>query len=345
MRHALFLALIALAAVAVVAGCSRKTPPSSGTTPKFGGGVPKDLRFDIPSAESGSAVTKASKAYRVALIMKAASNPFFATMQKGAEKAASELGIELLAQTITDESSDQQQMDIVDSMVSQKVDAILIAPANSKSLVEPLLAAQKAGIAVINVDNRLDPDTVKTAGLNLVAYVGADNEEGGRLAGEHLCKLLGGKGSVAMLEGRRGVDNAEARKRGFLKACEAHRDIKVVASDSADWDIAKGQNKFAAMMSAHPEIQGLFCANDNMAVGAIAAIKEKGKAGSIIVVGYDNIEAAQTAVKEGTLAGTIEQHPDLMGFEAVKTAVAHLEGEQVRSETMVPLEVITKDKL
>jgi len=335
MRHALLIALASLAPLVVVAGCTQKAPLSSGTTPKFGGGVPSDLPV----------VTKASKEYRIALIMKAASNPFFATMQKGGEKAASELGIKLLAQTITDESSDQQQMDKVDSMVSQKVDAILIAPANSTSLVKPLMGAQKAGIPVINVDNRLDPDTVRAEGLELVAYVGADNEEGGWLAGEHLCKLLGETGKVAMLEGRRGVDNAEARKRGFLKACEAHPDIEVVASDSADWATDKAQDKFAAMLSAHPEIQGLFCANDNMAVGAIAAIKEKNKTGSIVVVGYDNIKAAQDALKEDTLAGTIEQHPDLMGYEAVKAAVAHLEGKPVKTEVMVPLEVITKDKL
>jgi ribose transport system substrate-binding protein len=230
-------------------------------------------------------------------------------------------------------------------MVVQKVKAILIAPASSKGLVSSLVEAQNKGILIINVDNRLDADAMAQAGLKPIAYVGADNEAGGKLAGERLCELLGGKGSVAMLEGRRGVDNAEARKRGFEAACAEHPEIKIVDSQSANWDLQEAQNKLGAMIAAHPEIQGVFCANDNMALGAIAALTEKGLTGKVTVVSYDNIEAAQTQLREGTLAATIEQHPDLMGYEAVKAAVSALKGEKVESEILVPLEVIDKEKL
>jgi ribose transport system substrate-binding protein len=296
-------------------------------------------------ANAAASAGEGGPEYRIALIMKSAGNPFFMSMEEGAQAAADDLGVELLPQTITDESQDQQQINVVDSMVANDVDAILIAPANSKSLVQPLLRAQEAGIPIINVDNRLDPETVEAAGLDLVSYVGADNEEGGRLAGEHLCELLGGEGKVAMLEGRRGVDNAEARRRGFEAACAEYPGIEIVASEPADWELQIAQDKFAGIMNAYPDIDGLFCANDNMALGAIAAMREMGKTDDIVVVSYDNIEAAQEAIRAGELAATIEQNPDDMGAEAVRTAVAHLEGEEVESEILVPLEVITAEDL
>ncbi|NLN90976.1 MAG: sugar ABC transporter substrate-binding protein [candidate division WS1 bacterium] len=288
---------------------------------------------------------KESPSYRIALVMKAGSNPFFAAMEAGAVEAGKELGVEVLPRTITDESQDQQQIDIVDAMIVDQVDAILIAPANSKSLVQPLLRAQEAGIPIINVDNRLDGAAMEQAGLELLAYIGADNEAGGLLAGRHLCELLGGAGKVAMLEGRRGVDNAEARKRGFEAACAEYPDIQIVVSEAADWELQIAQDKFAGIMVAHPEIQGLFCANDNMALGALAAMDEAGKLADIKVVSYDNIQAAQDAIKAGRLAATIEQNPGQMGAEAVRAAVAHLNGEAVEAEILVALEVITAESL
>lgn len=333
MRRGALVLLAGATAVALVAACARKPADTEGSA--LGAGRTKTV-----------AQSTGDKRHKIALIMKASTNPFFATMAQGAEKAAAELGnVDLATHTITDESSDQQQIDIVQSAIVRRVDAILIAPADSKSLVAPLLEAQKAGIAVINVDNRLDAATVDKAGLKLVSYVGADNEEGGRIAGRHLCELLGGSGKVAMLEGRRGVDNAEARKRGFMAACAEFDGIEIVASEPANWDEGEARDKFAAMMAAKPEIQGLFCANDNMAIGAIAAIREKGRIGDIVVVSYDNIEAAKQAIRDGTIAATIEQHPDSMGYEAVKLAVDHLEGREVEPEVLVDLELITKEKL
>jgi ribose transport system substrate-binding protein len=319
-------------------GCQPKTTAGAGAPPP-------PLKAAGIGKGPASTAAKASKPYRIALIMKASINPFFKTMEVGGQRAAAELGIELLAKTIRGESDCEQQIGIVESMIAQKVDAILIAPADSKALVQPLKSAQDAGSPVINVDNRLDSTTMDKTGLKLISYVGADNEEGGRLAGEHLCELLGGAGKVAMLEGIRGVDNAEARKRGFGKACAAAPGITIAASDTARWDLGEGQAKFSAMLSAHPDLTGLFCANDNMALGAIAAIGERGMTGKITVVSYDNIDAAKKALRDGRLAATIEQHPDLMGYESVKAAVDHLEGREVKPEVLVPLEVITKENV
>lgn len=320
------LSILALA-LALFAGCAKPPAPTTG---------------GAPSAPTKHAASQPAQgpARTIALVMKAGGNPFFDAMQKGAEAAAAELGVTLKPFTISDESSDAQQIDIVGTLVVQRVDAILIAPANSKGLVAPLVEARKAGILVVNVDNRLDADAIQQAGLELLCYVGADNEEGGRLGGKRLCELLEGKGEVAMLEGRRGVDNAEARKRGFEKACKDFADIRIVDSQSANWDLAEAQNKLTAMLAAHPGITGVFCANDMMAIGAIAALEEKGLSGRIKVVSYDNIEPAQKAIREGKLAATIEQNPGEMGSEAVRAAVKALNGETVEKEILVPLEVV-----
>lgn len=281
---------------------------------------------------------------RIALVMKASSNPFFARMEEGARKAADSLQVELLVASITQETDINQQISLVENMIAQDVDAILIAPADSKAIVNVLLRAKQNGIHVINIDNRIDPETAQAAALQIDCFVGVDNAEGGRMAGEYLVELLEGKGKVAMLEGIRGVDNAEARKRGFLQAIE-DTDITLVASQSANWAQDQGLDVFSNMLQAHPEIDGLFCANDMMALGAIQAIEQAGKAGEIYVTAYDNLKAAQEAIRQEKLHATIEQHPELMGYEGVVLANKLLTGLDIEKEKMVRLDLITKSTL
>jgi ribose transport system substrate-binding protein len=152
-------------------------------------------------------------------------------------------------------------------------------------------------------------------------------------------EALSGGGKVAVMEGIRGADNAEARKRGFVKGYGSDP----VATDSAEWDTQKAYAKFQSMLAAHPEINGLFCANDKMALGAIKAIAEAGKKGKVTVVGYDNIPEIKPYLESGEMYATIEQHPDLMGKYGVRAAVGILNGSVAKGkEFLVPLEVIKK---
>lgn len=281
---------------------------------------------------------------KVAIVMKASSNPFFARMEEGARQAADSLGIELLVGKITRETDITQQIAIVENMIVQNVGAILIAPADSKAIVNVLKKARNQGIFVVNLDNRIDAPTAKAVGLKIDCYVGVDNREGGRLAGEYLVKLMGGKGKAAMLEGIRGVDNAEARKEGFLKALQGSR-VKLVASQSANWAQDQGLDVFANILQANPGITGLFCANDMMALGAIQAIEQAGKTGKIFVTSYDNLKAAQVAIRQGKLNATIDQHPETMGYDGVVIASMLLKGKQVPGEKLVQLDLITKNSL
>lgn len=286
-------------------------------------------------------VTKASKPYRLALVVKTRNNPFFDPMIKAAEAEAKKLGVSLEVQAPPQESDKELQFSMVENLTAKGVDAILIAPADSKGIVPALKRAADKGILVINLDNRVDAASAAGAGLELGGYVGADNEEGGRLAGKAMIGYLGGHGKVAMLEGIRGADNAEARRRGFERAVSGI--LTIVARDSAEWDTQKGYAKFQSMLAAHPDIEGLFCANDKMALGAMKAIEEAGKKGKVVVVGYDNIPDVRPYLESGEMKATIEQHPDLMGRYGVLMAVGVLDGSVPRGrEFLVPLEIITR---
>lgn len=282
--------------------------------------------------------------YKIGLVMKAASNPFFARMEEGARLAADSLKIELLVGAITQETDINQQISIVENMIVQGVQVLLITPADSKSIINVLKSAQDADIRIINVDNRIDAETARLAGVKIDCYVGVNNEVGGKMAGDYLVQLMGGRGKAAMLEGIRGVDNAEARKRGFLMAIE-NSEIELVASQSANWAQDQGLDVFTNMLQANPEIQGLFCANDMMALGAIQAIEQAGKAGKIFVTSYDNLKAAQESILQGRLQATIEQHPEKMGYEGVVLAWDLLNGKPIPEEKLIKLDLVTKEKL
>ena len=287
-------------------------------------------------------VARSAKPFNVALVVKTRNNPFFSPMISNAESEAKKLATPLEVQAPAQETDKERQFAIVQDLTARKVDAILIAPADSKAIVPALKRAQDKGIVVINLDNRVDAATANAAGLKLGGYVGADNEKGGQMAGAALSKALGGQGKVAILEGIRGADNAEARKRGFT---EGAKGLDIAASESAEWDTQKAYAKMQSILAANPDLKGVFCANDKMAMGAIKAIRESGKKGKVTVVGYDNIPDVQTYLKSGEMYATIDQNPDLMGKYGARLAAGVLnKAVQPGGDLLVPLELITKDK-
>ncbi|MBN1346747.1 MAG: substrate-binding domain-containing protein [Phycisphaerae bacterium] len=288
----------------------------------------------------------ASEKPRIALIMKARTNPFFHTMEVGAVRAAKKNDVDLLVMSVDRETDFAKQGGLVENAISQGVDAILIAPADSKAIVSALLDAQNKGIKIVNLDNRIDAEAAKTAGLKIEAFIGPDNADGAYKATQYLLSLMGGKGKVAMLEGIRGVDNAEQRKAGFAKAvAETQGKVQCVASESADWMTEPAQRKMEGILARFPDLSGVFCANDSMALGAIQAILTAGKGGKIAIVSYDNLKAAQDAIKAGNLHGTIEQHPDVMGEKGVEVAIKIVRGETVPKEIPIGTDLVTAETL
>lgn len=282
---------------------------------------------------------------RVALIMKSLANEFFLTMENGAKTHQSQHASEydLIANGIKDELDVSRQSQIVGQMVQQGVDAIVIAPADSKALIPDCDRAMKAGVKVVNIDNKFSDEVLQEMNIK-IPFVGPDNRKGARLAGEYLAAKLTAGDPVAIVEGVPTTFNAQQRKLGFEDAMKA-AGMNIVASQSADWENEKANQVVAAMLTAHPNIKALLCANDNMALGAVAAVRAAGKLGSVLIVGFDNISAVQDLVRDGTILATVDQHADQLAVYGIEYALEMLKTQTVPEDRETPVDLITAETL
>jgi ribose transport system substrate-binding protein len=283
---------------------------------------------------------------KVALVMKSLANEFFLTMEDGAKAYQKEhsADFDLISNGIKDETDTANQIRIVEQMIVSRVDALIIAPADSKAMVPVIKKAVDAGITVINIDNQLDTDVLKSKNIS-VPFVGPDNRKGARLVGEYLAKELKAGDEVGIIEGVSTTTNAQARTAGFKDAMEAAQ-IKVVSVQSGDWEINKGNQVASSMLSEYPQIKALLAGNDSMAVGAVSAVRAAGKAGKVQVVGYDNINAIKPMLKDGRVLATADQFAARQAVFGIETALKILKGEKVEGGASgvieTPVELVTK---
>jgi ribose transport system substrate-binding protein len=281
----------------------------------------------------------------IAFVMKTLNNPFFMDMQKGAEAAAKELGVELVVQAAEREVDVEKQMQIVENLIQRKVSAICITPSGSREIVPAIRKANDANIPVLIVDTRVDEKTLAEAGAATLTFIGSDNKDGGRIAGEFIAAQLGGKGTVAVLEGIPGHETGDDRLKGLHLALDKVKGIKIIASQTANWERDQGFNVFQNILQAHPEVQALFACNDMMALGALEAISAAKAKHKIIVVGFDAVEDARNAILRGDMSASVAQHPEEMGRLAVENAFKAMNREKIPSEIPVRIELITKERL
>lgn len=277
----------------------------------------------------------------IALVMKTLTNPFFIKMERGARRAERELGIHLLVKTAAKETSIQQQINIVDELIRMKVDAIVIAPGDSVELIPVLKQAQDAGIAVVNIDNRLNPEFSKKSGLKELPFISVDNEKAAYQSVKALTRKITQPTSVAILEGIRSAANAEDRKNGALKAFEEHPLTNVVAMETAHWKIDEGFDKTRQLFELYPQIGAIFCANDMMALGTLQYLKVSGR-DDVLVASYDALDEARAAVNAGTLVATVDQQASLQGYMGVMYAYRMLTGEKLPPVTLVDTKIIIR---
>ncbi|NNJ26251.1 sugar ABC transporter substrate-binding protein [Alienimonas chondri] len=312
-----------LAAVPLwAAGCSSNTDESAGATAGDGGKP------------------------RVALIMKSLANEFFATMAEGAEAHQAEHADEydLIVNGIKDERDLSRQVALVEEMVAAGVEAIVIAPADSKALVPALRRAEKAGVTVVNIDNRLDAEILQKEGVT-VPFVGPDNAAGAKRAGAYLAETLGeGDWQVGVLEGVRTSENARLRKAGF-EAAMADAGIEIVDSQSAEWEMSRASSVAAAMLSEHPEIDAILAANDSMALGALSAVKSAGRAGEVLIIGFDNIGAVREAIRDGKILATVDQHGGELAVFGIEAALKELAGEPAAGDVETAVDLVTAETI
>ena len=281
---------------------------------------------------------------KVALVMKSLANEFFQTMAEGAKKhqAAHAGEYELIVNGIKNETDLAEQVGLVDQMVSQGVQAIVIAPADSKALVTVLKRAKAAGVLVINIDNKLDADALKQAGLS-IPFVGPDNRAGAKAVGEVLAKKLKAGDEVAVIEGVTTAFNGQQRKAGFEDAMNA-AGMKIVASQSGQWEMEKANGVAAGILAANPNVKALLCANDNMALGAAAAaaVQAAGKAGQVQIIGFDNIAALKPLLADGRVLATCDQHGDQLAVFGIEAALKILKDKTSPADQQTPVDVVVK---
>jgi ribose transport system substrate-binding protein len=276
----------------------------------------------------------------IGLVMKSLANEFFKDMEEGAVKHAQERGdLTLVPVGMHSETDIDTQISAIENFITQKVDAIVVAPADSRALVPPLARAIKAGIIVINIDVALDEAAKKQAGVDL-AFVGPDNRAGAKMSGDVLAKALGTGGKVVIIEGNPGADNAQQRKRGFDDSVKEGK-LDLVDSRTAHWETEEANSVFSNILTAHPDVQGVMAANDSMALGVVKAIDASGKAGKIKVVGFDNIAAVQPLLKDGKLIATVDQFGSQMAANGIDYAMKALKGEKLEGWIKTPIKLVT----
>ncbi|WP_421551664.1 sugar ABC transporter substrate-binding protein [Pseudomonas yamanorum] len=282
---------------------------------------------------------------KVGLVMKSLANEFFVTMQDGAKSYQKEhaADFDMITNGIKNETDTSAQIDIVNQMILAKVNAIVIAPADSKALVTVLKKASDAGIKVVNIDNRLDPEVLKSKNLD-IPFVGPDNRKGSKLVGDYLAKQLAAGDKVGIIEGVPTTTNAQQRTAGYKDAMDA-AGMKIVSTQSGNWEIDQGQKVASAMLSEYPDLKALLAGNDNMALGAVSAVRAAGKAGKVLVVGYDNIEAIKPMLQDGRVLATADQAAAQQAVFGIQNALKLVKGEKVDAKDGVietPVELVLK---
>jgi ribose transport system substrate-binding protein len=303
---------IALVIVGLIAGCNRAGSPDAAAPQK------------------------------VAFVMKTLNHPFFLDMQRGAQEAADREHIQLVVQAAEREIDVEKQMQIIENLLQTGPRALVVTPSGSREIASAIAKANRANVPVIVVDTRVDPKAAADNQLKVATFIGSDNYEGGRLAGEYLAKATGGTARVAVLEGIPGHETGDSRLRGFRDAVKQHQGMTIVASQPANWERDLGFTVFQNMLQAHGDINALFACSDLMALGAIEAIAAAGRAGSIRVVGFDALEDARKMIEAGRMEASVAQSPRDMGRLAVESAARLLRGEAVPAEQKVPIALVTK---
>lgn len=267
----------------------------------------------------------------VGLSISTLNNPFFVSLKDGAEKAAQAAGIDLI---VVDAQNDTaKQISGIEDLIQKKVDVLLINPTDSDAIGTAVESANKANIPVITVDRSATTGKV-------VTHIASDNVKGGKMAGDFILQAIGNKGNIVELQGIAGTSAANDRGKGFHEAVDGKADVKVVASQPADFDRAKGLSVMENILQGNKDIKAVFAHNDEMALGALQAIEASGQ--KIIIVGFDATDDAVKSVKDGKMAATVAQKPSVIGETAVQTAVKVQKGEAVEAFIPVELELVTK---
>ena len=290
-----------------------------------------------PDADA-SAGGSCGKKYTIAVLPKGVGHQFWLTVRAGADAAGKDLNAKIIWNGPDKETQIAKQINIVQDMISRKVDAIVMAACDENALVDVVHQAIDAGIPVITIDSGVKSDQP-------LSFVATDNVAAARMAADTMNTLIGGKGEVGVIPIVPGAATSEMREQGFKEGIAKYPDIKIVSVLPCDSDAANAMSVTEDMMTAHPNLVGIFAESEPGAVGATQAIEAANKAGQIKIVGFDASGEEIAALKRGTIQALVVQSPFKMGYDGVKAAVDAVEGRPVEKRIDTGVTIITKENL
>jgi ABC-type sugar transport system substrate-binding protein len=291
------------------------------------------------------AAVKADQPYKLLAVVKTLSNEYWQTMERGYQDAAAEKGVTIDVLSVPTEQDTEQQLNQLQTALAQGYDAIMVSPITPANLIPALVAANQAGIPIINVDERVDPAAAEAAGAKLTSVIASDNRDAGARAAQYMIDNIPDGGKVAIIEGKAGNQSGLDRKEGFQEAIEAAGNFEIVASQPADWDQQRALDAATNILQANPDLVGFYAANDTMALGVVEAARAAGKLDQAVIIGTDAIPAALAAVQAGDMEGTVAQFPAEEARIATSLAILALQGHPVEGFIPSPIELITKDNV
>ena len=273
-----------------------------------------------PNADGVSEVGSGKAEY--AVILKTLSNDFWATMKKGIEDEAKKLGVTVDIFAAQNEEDTAGQLTILENCLTKGYKSIGVAPLSPTNLINGIVQANEKGIYVMNIDEKIDTDSLKNAGGSVIAFATTDNVAVGEKGAQFIINQLGESGGdVAIIEGKAGNASGESRKQGAKQAFEKADEIDLVASQPADWDRQKALDVATGYIQMYPELEAIYCCNDTMALGALQAVINADKLGKIIVVGTDGSAEALESIRQGQLSATVAQDPAEIGATSLRQMV------------------------
>lgn len=288
-----------------------------------GCGIVIDGEGDSGSAKSGDSGA-------IGLSISTQNNPFFVTLAEGAKEAAKKAGVSL---TVVDAGDDAtKQVSDIEDLVSKNISVLIVNPVDSDAVTGAVEAAKEKGVKVISVDRVVN-------GVDMDCQIASDNVAGAELATKYIVDQLGKGVKTAELVGTSGASAAIDRSKGFHNI--ADKDLEIVASQTADFDRTKGMSVMENILQGNADIQAVFAANDEMALGAVEAVSGSKK--DVLVVGFDATDDAIEAIKKGRMGATIAQQPDLIGSTAVENAIKLINGKSIPKQIPVEVTLITKE--
>jgi ABC-type sugar transport system substrate-binding protein len=274
-------------------------------------------------------IPEPSQQWRIGVILKTLINDFWLDCKNGYDAAAKDYGVQVDIYAAPSENDLLIQKQILDDMLAKNYDILSVSPITDSCLLTPLAKATSMGIPIINsIDAHISPEAQERHNIKIEAFITVDFKENTRLSVRYIADKLGPEGGeVIHIMGLPGGRAAEERKMGYVEEIAKHPQLKSVGEIPGDWDRKKAMDTAADMLQSHPNLKAICAANDNMALGAIQAVKNAGKLGEVVVTGVDAIPDAITAIKKGELDATTAFMQYQQAYMSVEAAILFLEGQ------------------